>query len=177
LQELELDFEEVAFAHVSGFVAGFADVDGLLEAVEVLLGKIDGGLGEDDADELLGDAKDDQALVIGNLRACDGGLILGRLEAVLALPAALEEIADAQIELGLVVDVIGSELARLEDRQELGVPGKHRIGTEIGGDFLRLVFQDGGASGQEGVIVLKGEADGLFERDTRGGRLRGCWCR
>ena len=46
------------------------------------------------------------ALVVRHLRARHGGLILRRLQAVLPLLAALEQVADAQIELRRVVDVV-----------------------------------------------------------------------
>ncbi len=171
LQKLEFDLEEVAFAHIAGFVALFADIDGLLKAFEVLLGEVDRGLGEDDVYELLGDVEDELTFVIGNRRTRDRSLIFGGLKAVLAFFAALEGVADAKIELGLVVDVICGEFAGLKDGEELSVPGEDRVGTEIGGRFERLVLEDGGTSRLESVIVLQGEADGLIERDACGGTL------
>lgn len=175
LEKLEFDFEVIALAHVAGFIALLADVDCFLETVEILFGKIDRGLREDDVDELLGNVEDEGALVVGDLRASDGGLILGGLQAMLAFLAALEGVAEAQVELSLVVDVIGIELARLKDGQELRVPGDDGVGTEIGGGFERLVLQDGGTSGLESVVVLEGEADGFVESDAHGRSL--LWCR
>ena len=57
LQELQSDLEIVAFAHVAGFKARFADADGFLEAVKILLREIERGLGEKDVHELLRDVK------------------------------------------------------------------------------------------------------------------------
>ena len=58
-----------------------------------------------DGDELLGDVEGEGPLVIEHLRAGDSGLILRGLETVLALLAALEGVADAEIELRAVVEV------------------------------------------------------------------------
>ena len=55
--------------------------------------------------ELLGDVERQRPLIIQHLRARDGGLILRRLQPVLALLAALDRVADAQIELRVVVEV------------------------------------------------------------------------
>ena len=60
----------------------------------------------------------------------------------------------------------------LEDGEELRVPGEDGVGAEIGGGFLGLVLEDGGARGLESVVVLQGEANGFFDGDTRGGKLR-----
>src|SRR5580700_7088966 len=105
LQHLELDLEKVAFAHVAGFVAQLADVDSFLKAVEVLLGEIDGGLREKDGDELLRNVEDQLALVVSNGGGGGSGLILGGLQAVLALRAAFEGVAGAEVKLRLVIDI------------------------------------------------------------------------
>ena len=90
LQELQLDFQEVAFAHVAGVKADVADVHGFLEAVEILLGEIERGFGEKHVDELLGDVEGQLALGIGHLRANDGGGVLRGVQTVLAFFAAFE---------------------------------------------------------------------------------------
>ena len=64
--------------------------------------------GELDVDELRGNVEGKTALIVGDLRPGHGRLILGRLQAVLPLLAALKQIADAQVELCRVVEVIGS---------------------------------------------------------------------
>ena len=102
-----------------------------------------------------------------------GGLILGGLQTVLALLAAFEGVAEAEVKLRLVVDIVGAEFAGLEDGQELGVPGEHGIGAEIGGGFLGLVLQDGGARGLQRVVVLQGQANGFLDGDSCRRRLRG----
>ena len=57
------------------------------------------------------------------------------------------EVAEAGVELGIVIDVIVGELAGMEDRQKLRVPVENGVGTEIGRGLHRLVLQDGGAKG------------------------------
>ena len=42
---------------------------------------------------------------------------------------------------------------------------KRRVGPQVGLDFLSLVLQDGGARGQQPMVVLAGQLDGLLERD------------
>jgi len=162
----------VALTHISGFEAGGADVHGLLKTVEVLFGKIDGGLGEGDVNKLLAYVEDELALVIGNLRTRNGGGVLCSLQAMLAFLATFEGAADSQVELALRIDVVGVKLAGLKNGQVLRVPGEDRIGAEIGGDFESLVLEDGGAGGLESVIVLESEADGLVEGNACGGTLR-----
>ena len=121
---------------------------------------------------MLGDVKGEGALVVGHLRARDGGLILRGLQAVLALLAAFEGVADAEVELRAVADVGRIELRQVEEREELRVPGKGRVRPQVGGDFLGLILHDGGAGRFERVIVRERELDGLLERDARGRRLR-----
>jgi hypothetical protein len=65
LQQLKLDLEVVILANVPRFVARLADLDGILEALEVLLRQIQSGLGELNADELRGRLKGQRAFVIG----------------------------------------------------------------------------------------------------------------
>ncbi len=67
LQELQFDFEEVAFADGAGLEASFADTDGVLKTVQILLGELQSGFGEKGVNELLRDVKDQSALGIGNL--------------------------------------------------------------------------------------------------------------
>lgn len=172
LEHLELDFEQVTFAHVAGFVACLADVDSLLEAVEILLREIDSGLGEQHGNELLGEVESQLALIIddrGTSSFCD---IPGGLQPMLALLADLEGVAEAEVELRLIVDVITAEFARLEDGEELRIPGQSRVGSEIGGGLERLILQDRRAGGLQGVIVLERQADSFLDGDSRGGKLR-----
>ena len=57
---------------------------------EILLGEIDGGLREKHGDKLLADVEDELAFVVGDGGTRRRGYILGCLQAVLALLAALE---------------------------------------------------------------------------------------
>src|SRR5581483_3936559 len=65
--------------------------------------------------ELRGHVKDQRPFVVGNLRARHRGCIPGRLKPVLPLLSPLEEIPDADIELRLIVQVVETELARLDN--------------------------------------------------------------
>src|SRR5580704_6106010 len=154
LQQLQFDFEQVPFAHVAGFKAGLADINRLLKAVVVLLGEIEGGLREQNVDELLGDIKSELALVVGHLSTSNGGLIFSGLQAMLTLSAALEKVTNAQVELRLVFEVIRGKVAGLEKGKELRIPRQRGIRAKIGGDFLGLILQDGRAGCEQSVIVL-----------------------
>jgi hypothetical protein len=50
---------------------------------------------------------------------------------MLALLAALKQITNAHIKLRLVLEIAGSELARVEQREELRVPGQCRLGRRF----------------------------------------------
>src|SRR5271163_1679213 len=91
---------------------------------------------------------------------------------MLAFFAALEGVADAGVKLGCIVDVIGCELTGIKEGEKLGVPGEHGVRAKIGGGFHGLELEDGGASGQQSVIVLDGEADGVVKGNAGAGRLR-----
>src|SRR5579859_6785056 len=172
LQKLKLDFEQVPFAHIAGFEAGLADVDGLLEAVEVLLREVKCGLCQQRTDELLRDVECERSFVVRDGGSRDGGLVPGGLEPVLAFFSDLKEVADTDVELGVVREIVRREIARLEDGKELRVPGQYRVRAKIRGDFLGLILQNRGARRQERVVMLQSEPDGFFERDARGSGLR-----
>ena len=90
---MQFDFQEVALADESGFELRLADVDFLLEAFQVFLGKLKCGFGEQDADELLRNVEDERTLGVSDLGTGDGGSVPGCSQAMLALLAALEQIA------------------------------------------------------------------------------------
>jgi hypothetical protein len=167
LQKLQLDFQQVTFAHISGAAAGFTDVHGFLEAVKILFGELESGFGQNNIDELLSDVELELAFGIGNLRADHGcGVARGR-KAVLTFFAAFEEIAGTDVELGGVVQIIVVEVVGLKDGKELGVPSERWVGTKVGGDFLGLVLQDSGTEGEKGVVVLESKAQRVIESDVR----------
>ena len=93
--------------------------------------------------------------------------IFGGLQAVLPLLAALKQIADAEIELCRIVEVIGAELTGLEDRQELRVTQKHRVRAQIGRGFFGLVLLNHGSRSQQIVIVLERHLDRVVQRNRR----------
>ena len=180
LEQLQLDLQVIGFADIAGAIALLADVHGVLKAFQVLLREVDHRLGELHVGEVGGHLEGESALVIGHGRASHGRLVLRRLQAVLPLLAALEEITDADVELRRLVDVVLAELIGLEDRQELRVAEDHGIGPEVGGDLLGLALLDRRTLRQKRVIVGERQLDGVIERDLhrdlgRGGRRRGRW--
>lgn len=168
LQQLQFDFEEIPFAHIAGLEAGVTDINGLLKTVVVLLGKIKGGLREQNVDELRGEIEGELTLVVRHLSARYGGRVFRGLQTMLALPATFEEIADADVELRLVRQIVRIELARIEERKKLRIPGQDGIGAKIGGNFLRLILKYGRLRGEKGVIVLQGKANCFIEVDALG---------
>src|SRR5271157_2141663 len=171
LQQLQFDLEQVPFAHVAGFEAGLTDFDGLLKAVVVLLGEVECGLREQNVDELLGKVEGELALVVSHLSARHGGRVFRGLIAALALPATLEEVTDADVELRLVLQIARVELAGIEEGEKLRIPRQCGIGAEIRCDFLGLILKNGRLRGKQGVIVLQRQPDGLVECEA-GGRGR-----
>jgi hypothetical protein len=59
-------------------------------------------------------------------------------------------------------------MGKVEDGEELRVPGERRIRPQGGSNLLGLVLKDGGARRFERVVVLKRELDGLLQRDAHG---------
>src|SRR5712692_9136036 len=92
---------------------------------------------------------------------------------MLALLADFKGVAEAHVELRLVVQVVAAKLAGLEDGKKLRVPRKNRVGAKISGGFERLVLQNGRARRLQSVVVLQSEANGFLDGDARRGRLRG----
>src|SRR5271156_6315094 len=143
LQQLQFDFEQVPFAHIARFEAELTDIDGFLKAVEILLGEIEGGLREQNVDELLRKVKGELALVVRHLSARYGGRVFRGLIAALAIPTAFAAVPDAGIELRLVFQIARVELTGIEEGEKLRIPGQSGIRTEISGDFLRLILKNG----------------------------------
>ena len=87
------------------------------------------------------------------------------LQTVLPFLSALEQIADAQIKLRRIVDIIRAELVRLENRDELRVAEQHGIGTQVRRNFLGLALLDRCARGQQIMVVPQRHLDRVVERD------------
>src|ERR1035438_5047203 len=165
LEHLKFDLQQIALADVTRFVTCFADIYGVLKTLEILRRQLQSRLGEFNVDKLRGNAKGKSSFVVGNLRPGHGRHVLGRLQAVLPLLAALKQITDSKIKLRRIVQVIAAELTRLEDRQELRVPQQHWIRTQVGRCFFRLVLLNHRSGSQQGVIVLERHLNGLIERN------------
>src|SRR5208337_279285 len=170
LQQLEFDFQEIALAHVAHAKALVADVHGFLKALQVLLRELKCRLRQQHVHKLLADVVDQLALAVGNERARQGGLVPGGLQAMLALLATLEEVADARVKLRLLIDVIGTELAGLENGQELRVETQRGIGAKVGGNLFRQALLDGRAQGLQRMVMLQRHTDGIVQRNSSGHR-------
>src|ERR1039457_4017323 len=79
--------------------------------------------------------------------------------------AAFKQIAQADVTLGGVMEVIEKAASGVDQRQVFPVGEQGRVGAEIRGDLLRLTLLHRGASGQQTVVVLQRRLDGLIERD------------
>ncbi len=165
LQQLQLDLEVIPFADVPGFVLRLTDVNRLLEALQVLERKTEGRFSQQDGDKLLADIEGQSALGVGNLGASDGGLVLGRLQAMLAFAPTLKEISQPGIELLNFSHIVGVEVGRSKNRQELGIEIEGGVGTQIRGNLLRLVLKNQRASGLEGVIMSQCQINRLIKSD------------
>ena len=145
-----------------------ADIYRLLEALQVLVRKIKRRVRENRVDELLRDIEDQRALIVVHRRTRYRGLIFCGRQPMLAFLSALEEVANAQIKLGLIFEIGRVEFARSENGEELRVPGDRGIGTQVRGDFLGLVLQDRSARGKQRMVALRRKINRLVQRDSRG---------
>ena len=91
---------------------GVGNVDGVLKIFQVFLRELQGGLGQQNADELLSYIESKRAFGIGYLGASDCRLIAGGLQAPLPLVATLKEIGESDIELLGQVQIVEREIAR-----------------------------------------------------------------
>jgi len=137
LQHLQLDLEQIALAYVASVVTGFSDIYRVLKALEILHREFKGRFCKLHVDKAGGHAEGQTALIVSDQRTRLGGQVSSGLQAVLPLFAPFKQVADAQVELGHVVEVVRAELAWLEDRQELPIAQNYRIGAQIRGRFLR----------------------------------------
>ncbi len=99
LQQLKLDLQVIVFADPAGFVAHLAEVHGLLKALQILLREFERRFGELHVDELRGDIERKlRSLSATSERVC-AVMSLAACKPVLPFLAALEQIAEADIEL------------------------------------------------------------------------------
>jgi len=172
LQQLQFDFQQVAFAHGSGLEFRLANLHGLLEARQVLLREIKIGLGKQRSNELLRDVGRQSTFVVRHRCRGYGRLIARSFQPALPLLAALDQVGKSQVEHGTCVHVIMRKRAGREKRQVLLIDKTHRIGPQIRRDFLRLILRDHRARRQQRMIVFQREVNRLIERHARGRILR-----
>ncbi len=107
LQQLQLDHQIVVLTEAAGLVLSLADVNGLLKALQILLGKLERRFGKLGTVKQGSNLKRKTAPVIRHQRFCLGGDVLLRLQAVMALSATFNQIAEADVAFGVVVQIIG----------------------------------------------------------------------
>ena len=90
MQKLQLDLKKISFSDVPGLELFLTDVHRLLKVRQILLGKLQSGLGQQSAYELLAYVEDQRPFRIGNLSAGDGSGVPRGLQPVLPLPTAFE---------------------------------------------------------------------------------------
>ena len=148
--------------------------------MEVLLGQRQRRFGELYIDESAGHTESQAALIVGDQRPGLRRNVPGGSQAVLPLLASLKQVADAQVKLRNVVQVIRAELAGLENRQKLPIAQNHWVRTQIGSDLFRFALLDRGARRQDVVVVPQRHLNGVVKRNGHrcwilGQRLRrGC---
>jgi hypothetical protein len=111
---LQRDLKIIALADGARLELGRANIDGFLEALQILQRELKRRLGQQNADKLLAHVEGQGALGVGDLGASDGRLILGSLQAPLPLAAAFEQVTDANVELLILVQVLARKVLRTE---------------------------------------------------------------
>src|SRR5208282_4371347 len=138
-----------------------AEVDRLLEARQVLIGKIQIRLGQQDVYKLLGHVISQTALVVLHLRTGDGGGILRGIDAGLTFVPTLEGVGEAQVEFRDVVQGGGIKLAGAENGNVQIIIGEHRVGANGRRSLLRLALLNRVFRRLQRVIVFDRELNGL----------------
>jgi hypothetical protein len=103
LEQLQLRLQEITFADTPRLVLILADCNGILETLEVLVGELQRGLGQQNLDELLRHVVGQRALGVAHLRDRDGRLVARRPHARLPLVTPFNGVGDAYVKLGNVV--------------------------------------------------------------------------
>jgi hypothetical protein len=138
----------------------------LAKTLEVFLGEFERRFGELHVHEQRGNVEGETAFIVGHQRDCLRGNILCRLQAVLPLLAALNQVAKTQVCLGRVAEILAVLRGWREQRQIFPVGEEIRIGTEVGRGFLGLALLNRGARRQYVVVVLERQLNGFVERDS-----------
>src|SRR5208283_974821 len=120
------------FADGSCFVLARAEVDRLLEARQILVGKLQVGLRQQNTNELLRHVGCQATLGVLHLRTGDGGCVLRGINARLTFVPTLKSVAKAQVELRDVVQGARIKLARAEEGNVQVIIGEHRVGANGG---------------------------------------------
>ena len=150
-----------------GFELRLADIDRLLEALQVLERELQSGFRQQNADELLANVESQGSFGVGDLGAGDGRLIAGSLQTPLPFVAAFEQVSDPNIELLSLIQIVAGKILRTEKWDELAVSSQSRIGTQVRGNLLRLILKNQSSRSLEGMVVRQRQIDGLVQTDQR----------
>src|SRR3984957_14190304 len=153
LQQLKFDLEVVTFADGAGLELNFGNIDRRLEAFQIRQSERQRRFGQQDADKLLSHVKSEGALGVRDLSAGDRGLILRGLQPALPFVTAFKEIRQPDVELLGQIQILGGKIAGRKNGDELSIASEDRIGTQVGGNLLRLVLEDQSARGFERMVV------------------------
>ena len=158
-------FSRSLLADVAGVITCLRDLYRVLKALEILLRQGKRRFGKLHIDESAGNAEGKAALTVCDQRSRLRRDVPGGPQPVLPLLSPLKQVADAQVELRCVVEVILTELARLKNRQKLPIAQYHRVGTQVRSDLFRFALLDGGARGEEIVVVPERHLNGVIQRN------------
>ena len=81
--------------------------------------------------------------------------------------AAFKQISDAGVELLDFVQIVSRKIGRRKNRYELGIEIQSGVGSQVRGDFQRLILQDESACRLQRVIVRNRQLNGLIQSDQR----------
>ncbi len=124
-------------------------------------GELQRGFGQQHADEFLAHIEGQTALSVGHLGACHRRCVPCSLQTVLTFLTPLEQVAESNVELLSLVEIIAGEILRAEKRNELRVYAEYWIRPQVGRDLLCLVLLNLRACGLQGVIVSEGQLNRL----------------
>src|SRR5208282_3189644 len=118
-------------------------------------------------DELLAYVESQRSLGVGDLGASNGRLIASGLQAPLPLVTTLEQVADPNIELLSLVQIVPGKILRTKKRDELAISPESRIGPQVRRNLLRLILQNQSSRSSKEMVVRQRQIDGLIKTDQR----------
>src|ERR1700683_3124067 len=78
----------------------------------------------------------------------------------------LEQVADPNIELLSLVQIVPGEILRTKKRDELAISPKSRIGPQVRRNLLSLILKNQSSRGANGMVVRKARINALTKLDN-----------